>query len=117
MINFLILIGVLKAANQAERAADYLDDRDYDDEVRDNTNAAILIAALLLWPIAVGVRFRSWTFFLVCGGLAAVLVIFNLVWLYLCVGILWAILIELPLLAAANAEPPKRRIAARRRVS
>ncbi len=114
MINLLILLGVLKAADQAKRVGDYLDDRDYEDEVRDNSNAAILIAALLLWPIAAGVRFRSWTVFLVCGGVSAVLVLFNLVWLYLCVGILWALFVELPLLAAANDEPSTRRVAARR---
>lgn len=103
MINLLILLGVLKAANQAERAADYLDDRDSDDEVRDAFGAAGLILGFFLWPVMVPIRLRMWAALLVLAPIGVLLFALNIVWLYFLLGFIWVVIYELPSLAAANA--------------
>jgi hypothetical protein len=103
MINFLILIGVLKAANQAERAADYLDDRDGDDEMRDAWGVVGLIAGFFLWPVMVPIRLRMWIALLVLAPIGVLLFALDVVWLYFLIGFIWVVIYELPCLAAENA--------------
>ena len=103
MINLLILLGVLKAANQAERGADYLDDRDWNDEVRDAFGAAGLTLGFLLWPVMVPIRLRMWAALLVLAPIGVLLFALNIVWLYFLLGFIWVVIYELPSLAAANA--------------
>lgn len=103
MINFLILLGVLKAANQAERAADYLDDRDWDDERRDNMGMINLLLGFFLWPVMVPIRLRMWAALLVLAPIGVLLLVFNVLWLYFLIAFIWAVIYELPSLAAANA--------------
>ena len=103
MINFLILLGVLKAANQAERAADYLDDRDWDDERRDNMGMINLLLGFFLWPVMVPIRLRMWAALLVLAPIGVLLLVLNVVWLYFLIAFIWILIYELPVLAAANA--------------
>lgn len=103
MINLLILLGVLKAANQAERAADYLDDRDWDDERRDNMGMIGLLLGFFLWPVMVPIRLRMWAALLVLAPIGVLLFALNIVWLYFLLGFIWVVIYELPSLAAANA--------------
>lgn len=103
MINLLILLGVLKAANQAERAADYLDDRDWDDERRDNMGMINLLLGFFLWPVMVPIRLRMWAALLVLAPIGVLMLVLNVVWLYFLIAFIWILIYELPVLAAANA--------------
>lgn len=103
MINLLILLGVLKAANQAERAADYLDDRDWSDERRDNMGMIGLLLGFFLWPVMIPIRLRMWQAFVILAPIGVLLFAVNAVWLYFLIAFIWTVIYELPSLAAENA--------------